>query len=83
MDMAHAKYLLLLDGKRWLAPIPDNTHKVLDLACGTGKSSLKSVTELAGNSNHGNTVKLISRVGIWTIEFADENPSADVIAPGS
>jgi len=52
IDMAHAKYFILLDKKRWIAPIPDNPQKVLDLACGTG---------------------------IWSIDFADANPSADVI----
>ncbi|KAG4422100.1 hypothetical protein IFR04_004727 [Cadophora malorum] len=51
IDMAHAKYFILLDKKRWIAPIPDNPQKVLDLACGTG---------------------------IWSIDFADANPSADV-----
>lgn len=38
IDMAHAKYFMLLEKKRWLAPIPANLHKVLDLACGTGQS---------------------------------------------
>lgn len=37
IDMAHAKYFILLDKKRWLAPI-HNPQKVLDLACGTGES---------------------------------------------
>ncbi|TVY46486.1 Secondary metabolism regulator [Lachnellula occidentalis] len=49
--MAHAKYYMLLDKKRWLAPIPAKPQKVLDLACGTG---------------------------IWSIDFADANPSAQV-----
>jgi len=51
IDMAHAKYFILLDKKRLLAPIGPNPQKVLDLACGTG---------------------------IWSIDFADEHPSADV-----
>lgn len=37
IDMAHAKYFILLDKKRWIAPIPRAPQKVLDLACGTGK----------------------------------------------
>ncbi|TVY46357.1 putative methyltransferase tdiE [Lachnellula cervina] len=48
--MAHAKYFMLLEKKRWLAPIPAKPQKVLDLACGTGH-----------------------------IDFADANPSAEVI----
>lgn len=36
IDMAHAKYYMLLDKKRFLAPISDNTQKVLDLGTGTG-----------------------------------------------
>lgn len=51
IDMAHAKYFMLLDKKRFLAPIGENPQKVLDLACGTG---------------------------IWSIDFADAYPSADV-----
>ncbi|TVY32021.1 putative methyltransferase [Lachnellula subtilissima] len=51
IDMAHAKYFMLLDKKRWLAPIPAQPQKVLDLACGTG---------------------------IWSIDFADAYPSAEV-----
>lgn len=39
IDMAHAKYFMLLEKKRWLAPIPENPQKVLDLGCGTGQSS--------------------------------------------
>ena len=42
IDMAHAKYFILLDKKRWIAPIPDNPQKVLDLACGTGEMPLGS-----------------------------------------
>lgn len=36
IDMAHAKYYMLLEKKRWLAPISANTQKVLDLGCETG-----------------------------------------------
>tara|TARA_R110002033_G_C3747297_1_gene225782 strand:- start:264 stop:431 length:168 start_codon:yes stop_codon:yes gene_type:complete len=42
IDMAHAKYFILLDKKRWIAPIPDNPQKVLDLACGTGEMTVAS-----------------------------------------
>lgn len=38
IDMAHAKYFILLDKKRWLAPI-ESPQKVLDIGCGTGWSS--------------------------------------------
>jgi ubiquinone/menaquinone biosynthesis C-methylase UbiE len=38
--MCHAKYYALLEKKRFLAPIGDNPHKILDLGCGTGKSAL-------------------------------------------
>lgn len=51
IDMAHAKYITLLENKLFLAPIGDSPQKVLDLACGTG---------------------------IWTLDFADMHPSADV-----
>jgi ubiquinone/menaquinone biosynthesis C-methylase UbiE len=37
IDMAHAKYFMLLEKHRWLAPIPEHPQKVLDLACGTGQ----------------------------------------------
>ncbi|KAL9088292.1 MAG: hypothetical protein Q9165_006216 [Trypethelium subeluteriae] len=36
LDMAHAKYYMLLDKKRFLAPIDENPHKILDLGTGTG-----------------------------------------------
>ncbi|KAH7413127.1 S-adenosyl-L-methionine-dependent methyltransferase [Cadophora sp. MPI-SDFR-AT-0126] len=36
IDMCHAKYFALLDKKRFLAPIPPNPQKILDLGCGTG-----------------------------------------------
>jgi ubiquinone/menaquinone biosynthesis C-methylase UbiE len=36
IDMSHAKYYVLLDKKRYLAPVPANMDKVLDIACGTG-----------------------------------------------
>jgi hypothetical protein len=36
VDMSHAKYFLLLDKQRYLAPIPEDTQRVLDLGCGTG-----------------------------------------------
>jgi hypothetical protein len=41
IDMSHAKYYILLDKKRFLAPIK-NPQKVLDLGCGTGLTSLPS-----------------------------------------
>lgn len=51
IDMSHAKYYMLLDKKRFLAPIPDHPQKILELGCGTG---------------------------IWSIDIADEYPSAEV-----
>lgn len=36
IDMCHSKYYALLEKKRFLAPIGDNPHKILDLGCGTG-----------------------------------------------
>lgn len=37
IDMCHAKYYALLEKKRFLAPIGNNPHKILDLGCGTGE----------------------------------------------
>lgn len=37
IDMCHAKYFALLDKKRFLAPINETPHKILDLGCGTGE----------------------------------------------
>lgn len=37
IDMCHAKYYALLEKKRFLAPIPSNPQKILDLGCGTGE----------------------------------------------
>lgn len=34
--MAHEKYFLLLDEKRYLAPIGPNPQQILDLGTGTG-----------------------------------------------
>ncbi|CZR67430.1 related to methyltransferase [Phialocephala subalpina] len=36
IDMCHAKYYALLNKKRFLAPLPKNPQKILDLGCGTG-----------------------------------------------
>jgi len=36
IDLSHAKYLLLLEGKLFLAPISDHVQNVLDLGTGTG-----------------------------------------------
>lgn len=36
IDMSHAKYFMLLEKKRFLAPIDPNVQKVLDLGTGTG-----------------------------------------------
>ncbi|KUJ18487.1 S-adenosyl-L-methionine-dependent methyltransferase [Mollisia scopiformis] len=52
IDMSHAKYFMLLERKRFLAPIPDHPQKILELGCGTG---------------------------IWSIDIADDYPSAEVI----
>jgi ribosomal protein L11 methylase PrmA len=37
--MCHAKYYALLEKKRFLSPIGDSPHKILDLGCGTGNFS--------------------------------------------
>lgn len=51
INMAHAKYFILLDKRRWIAPIPANPHKVLDLACGTDKfMCLYSIVEVGCSS---------------------------------
>lgn len=68
IDMAHAKYFMLLNKQRHLAPIGTNPQKVLDLACGTGNYS--SVAWLNHETHRWK--------GIWSIDFADEFPSADV-----
>ncbi|TAQ83533.1 hypothetical protein B7494_g8143 [Chlorociboria aeruginascens] len=36
LDISHHKFLLLLDGKLFLAPIPKDVKRVLDLGTGTG-----------------------------------------------
>ena len=36
MDLVHHLYGLLLGGKLFLAPVPDDTQRVLDLGTGTG-----------------------------------------------
>ncbi|KAF8860843.1 S-adenosyl-L-methionine-dependent methyltransferase [Acephala macrosclerotiorum] len=36
IDMSHAKYYMLLEKKRFLAPISEHPQKILDLGCGTG-----------------------------------------------
>lgn len=36
IDMAHEKYYILLENRRFLAPITDNPQAILDLATGTG-----------------------------------------------
>jgi methylase of polypeptide subunit release factors len=69
IDMCHAKYYALLEKKRFLAPIPNNPQKILDLGCGTG-------TSLCSSKNR--TVLTFSS-GIWCIDMADDFPSAEVI----
>jgi ubiquinone/menaquinone biosynthesis C-methylase UbiE len=73
IDMAHAKYFMLLEKKRWLAPIPANPQKVLDLACGTGQPSTSLLHKACSER-----IILIHLVGIWSIDFADAHPSAHV-----
>ena len=41
IDMAHAKYFMLLEKKRFLAPIDTDVQKVLDLGTGTGQFSMQ------------------------------------------
>ena len=36
IDLSHAKYFMLLDKKRFLAPIDEDPQRVLDLGTGTG-----------------------------------------------
>jgi ubiquinone/menaquinone biosynthesis C-methylase UbiE len=36
LDLNHTKYQLMYGGKLFLAPIPDDPQKVLDVGCGTG-----------------------------------------------
>jgi ubiquinone/menaquinone biosynthesis C-methylase UbiE len=36
LDIGHHVYLMLLDNKLFLAPIPPHPQKVLDVATGTG-----------------------------------------------
>lgn len=36
IDMSHAKYFMLLEKKRFLAPISEHPQRILDLGCGTG-----------------------------------------------
>lgn len=37
IDMCHAKYYALLNKNKFLAPIGDTPHKILDIGCGTGE----------------------------------------------
>ncbi|KAM3065323.1 hypothetical protein ACMFMF_011260 [Clarireedia jacksonii] len=69
IDMAHEKYYLLLDQKRFLAPIDPNLQRVLDLGCGTGR-----LRTFCSDMNSTDTC-----LGIWSIDFADDHPSAEVI----
>lgn len=36
IDMSHAKYVMLLEKKHFLAPIPPEPQRILDLGTGTG-----------------------------------------------
>ncbi|KAM3078495.1 hypothetical protein ACMFMG_006371 [Clarireedia jacksonii] len=36
LDISHQRFLSMLDGRLFLAPIPDNIERVLDLGTGTG-----------------------------------------------
>ena len=49
IDMAHAKYFMLLEKKRYLAPIPQDVQKVLDLGTGTGPSLSPSYILISTN----------------------------------
>lgn len=39
MDLCHTKYYALLKQRRFLSPIGENPQRILDLGCGTGKST--------------------------------------------
>lgn len=67
IDMSHAKYYMLLNKRRYLAPISSNTQKVLDLGTGTGM--------LFDFTNQG---FFLTTTGIWSIDFADEHPASEV-----
>ncbi|KAM0150370.1 hypothetical protein ACHAPG_008886 [Botrytis cinerea] len=66
IDMAHAKYFMLLEKKRFLAPIDTDVQKVLDLGTGTVLRPGQSRSRLI-------------RSGIWSVDFADAYPSAEVL----
>lgn len=36
IDLSHAKYMLLMEGKLFLAPLPENPQRIIDLGTGTG-----------------------------------------------
>jgi ubiquinone/menaquinone biosynthesis C-methylase UbiE len=70
IDMCHAKYCALIGKNRYLAPIA-SPQRILDLGCGTGSCSPEK--------NHH--VINVSTLGIWSIEMAEEFPSAEVSYP--
>ena len=74
IDMAHTKYYILLDQHRFLAPIGDSPQKILELGCGTGMlhETFEMVAVLNGDSHNS---------GIWSIDIADQFPSAEVRLP--
>jgi hypothetical protein len=43
IDMSHAKYIMLLEKKLFLAPITPNPQRILDLGTGTGKLHMENI----------------------------------------
>jgi len=48
IELCHAKYFILLDKKRFLAPITATPHTVLDLGCGTGMCPRPPTWDVSG-----------------------------------
>jgi len=71
LDIQHLVWRLTLDGKLYLAPIPDDVQDVIDI--GTGKSSRARPVSLIDKADAS------SGAGQWAIEFADAHPSAHVL----
>ncbi|GAB7352850.1 hypothetical protein MBLNU459_g3457t1 [Dothideomycetes sp. NU459] len=78
LDLQHYMFLLTIDGKTNLAPLPDNLINVLDVGCGTGKWAIEFAEAHPEAKVQGVDLSPIQPVGVPpNCSFMIDNAEAD------